>query len=341
MARALSLFLILLVISPIIAADTTASNDVAIVHYDKLKAGKLEGNVKDVIFKPIVGGPDQTYYFGLVNTQFDTPRQITVRILGLTSDECDLYIDGKLVGTRKKSDLEAGIQISLAASAIPPDYRDYYTKLKASASEGAKRFAKVSTQTDKTCLEIMKAVASWVSSIERGDNLMRTTGIIVVPKGDSLKLPGSSYVLQRPSDFEKSALHLAEAVHTIRGEVVRVAGDNTIRHLALAVITPMDFTVTPSGPLTPGSKVKVTAKLTNWTDKTIEGKVKLNLPSGWIVKEINTDVKMPGYKKSAEATFEVTIPKNANPNEKISAEADLKIDKIRMVTTAQSAEIKK
>ena len=328
MLRILCALLIALTVGPIFAADApTDVKQVAIIHFDQLKNGKLEGTAKDITFKPITGGPNRTSYIGLRNELY-TPREITVKILGLKEGDYDLYIDANLVGVKKSSELESGIQVSLPGSDIPQAYRDYYTMLKTRCLANVGLFEKATDRDGSKCKAIIQAIADWVRSIEQGDNLIRTVGIIVVPKGQPLSLPGGRYILERPKDFKKSVLHLADAIHTIRGAVINEVQNKMLQNDTLTIITPLDFKLTTSAAVTPGSKITVTAALTNWTDRNATGKIQLGVPSDWTVKDVTSEVTMPGYSKTAEVKFEVTIPNTADANTKVTATADLTVGNI-------------
>ncbi|MEN6519940.1 MAG: NEW3 domain-containing protein [Armatimonadota bacterium] len=314
----------------------STKKEVAIVHFDKLKdkqAKWLDGTAKNITLKPVNGSPSQTSYFAMVNDLYE-PRKITVRILGLTEPEYDLYIDGNLAGTKNKYQLEAGIPISFSSSDIPPALRDYYTRLKAKAAAGAKACPSSDAETSR-CQAVMQAVADWVDSIERGDNLIRTTTIIIVPTGTSFSLPGGRYVFNKPPDFPKSAKHLGQAVQIIRGDVQKNTRNAVLRYDTLSYITTVDFDLTTSGAISPGAKVKIKAKLTNWTDRSVTGKIRLDVPKDWAVKALSpVNVKTPGYSKSAAALFEITVPKTVKPDAKINAVADLLIEDVRLMLNA-------
>lgn len=328
MIRTLCVVLIALAIGAVFAVDTPKDEmQIAIIHFDQLKDGKLEGTAKDITLKPIIGGPNRTPYFGLKNDLY-TPREITVKILGLKEGDYDLYIDANLVGVKKSSELESGIQVSFPGSDIPQTYRDYYTVLKTRCLANVGLFEKATDRDGSKCKAIIQSITNWVRSIEQNDNLMRTVGIIVVPTGQPLSLPGGRYVLERPKDFKKNALHLADAIHTIRGAVINEVQNAIMQNDTLAVITPLDFKLTTSAAAKPGSKITVTAALTNWTDRNATGKIQLAIPSDWTVKDVNSEVAMPCYSKTAEVKFEVTIPGTADANAKITATADLTVGNI-------------
>ncbi|MEN6372669.1 MAG: NEW3 domain-containing protein [Armatimonadota bacterium] len=329
------IFAVLICVSAALAAVELPSteNEVAIVHFDKLKDKQLEGTAQNITLKPVTGSPNQTSYFALVNELYN-PRNVTVRILGLTEPEYDLYMDGNLAGTMKKEQLEEGIPVAFSGTDIPPELRDYYSRLKAKSAAGAKE-CPTSDEDTSLCQAVMRDVASWVDSIERGDVLIRTTTVIVVPAGTPLFLPGGRYVFNKPPNFPRSAKHLGEAVQIIRGEVQKKTKNAVLRYDTLSYITPVDFDMTASSAISPGTKVKLKAKLTNWTDRGITGKIRLDVPKGWTVKPLSpVSVKTTGYSQSAEALFEVVIPKTAKPDAKINAVADLLIGDVRLMLNA-------
>lgn len=330
MIRAFSIALIALICASVVAVEPpSAEKEIAIVHFDKIKERQLEGTAKDVTLKPVTGSQSQTSYFALVNN-LNEPREIVLRILDLTEPEYDLYIDGNLAGVKKREQLEEGIAISFSGSDVPPELRDYYTRLKIKAADGAKSYT-TKDEDSSRCQAIMQAVANWVDSIERGDNLMRTVTIIVVPTGTPLSLPGGRYIFKKPPDFPKSAKHLGQAVQIIRREVQQKTNSETLCYDTLSRITTIDLDLASSGAIAPGAKVTVTAKVTNWTDRGVTGRVRLDIPQDWTVKELSpADVDAAGYSKSSEAVFEVTVPETAKPDARINAVADLLMEDVRL-----------
>jgi len=341
MTRIFYIILAALICVPLAAEEKlelAAEKEVAIVHFDRLKEQIIEGTAKDLILKPVIGAPDQTQYFALVNNQ-DKPREVILRILGLTEPEYDLYIDGNLIGVKSKEQLENGIPVSFSGTDIPPDLKDYYTRLRTKADEGAKLYRKPLDEETSRCKSVMQSVANWVQSIERGDALIRATAIIVVPQGTPLSLPGGRFIFQKPPDFPNSVKHLGEAVQIIRREIQDKTKNETLRFDTLSRITTIDFELTTSEELSSGSTITVTAKLANWMDRAVTGKVELDVPKEWTVRELSpTNFNMEGYSRSAEVKFEVTIPAAAGTDIKINAIAEMQVDDVKL---RQKAVLKK
>lgn len=341
MTRIFYIILLALICVPLAAEEQpklAAEKEVAVIHFDRLKEQIIEGTAKDLILKPVIGSPNQTQYFALVNNQ-DTPREIIMRILGLTEPEYDLYVDGNLVGVMNKVQLEEGIPISFDGTGIPPDLKDYYTRLKIKANNGAKLYPKPPDEETSRCQAVMQSVANWVQSIERGDNIVRATAVIVVPQGTPLSLPGGRFIFQKPPDFPKSVKHLGEAVQIIRKEIQAKTKNEALRFDTLSRITTIDFELIPSEEISPAGTIMVTARLTNWMDRAVTGKVKLDVPKEWVVKELSpVNFSMQDYSKSAEVKFEVTIPAAASIDAKINAIAEMQVDDVKL---KQNAAIKK
>lgn len=313
-------------------ADTAApvQKEVAIVHFSRLKEKKLDGNATGLQLAPIMGRPGQTPYFMLRN-ELPDPRTVTVSILDLTEPEYDLYVSAKFIGTKKKAQIESGIPVSFSGTLIPPAYKDYYSRIKSRSLEGAKRFEGATDKDGSICQSVLKAVGDWVNSIERGDLTIRTESIIVAPTGKPLNLAGTYIMPDKPKEFPKKMRHLGEAIHIMRRDISRKVKNQIFLADSLEALTPVDFELTPTGPITPGNKITIRASLTNWTDRLITGKISLSVPSGWRMKPIVTDVKMPGYSQHAVAKFVITIPKTAKPDPSITATADLLVQDVKVM----------
>jgi len=337
MTRAVGVLLFLLAGAAAFAADPTAGEkDVAIIHFNQLKDGKLEGTARSLTFTPAIGTPWQTSYIELTN-ELLTPREVTVRILDLTEPEYDVYLNGSLAGTMKREELETGIPVSFLGTQISAAYRDYFSRLRARALDGAKRYEQAKDSEGDICRAVMQGVASWVDSIMKGDARLRTVSIIVVPTGRPLALPGGR-LPDRPPDFQKSLRKLADTIQLARRTVVKRVKTTVYRFDALESITPIDFKLSASAAPASGQMVTVRAAFTNWTDRPVTGKVGLNLPTGWKARERSTTVKMRAYSKNTEVNFKVTVPEAATADVPISGVADLMVQDVlvRLQATAES-----
>lgn len=344
MTKILSVIIVLLAIGCALAAEPSVkpaagAKQIAIIHYDQLKARKLDGSTTNITFSPMDFGPGLTPCL-LLRNDLLTPREITLQILGLKEPSYDVYIDQQSAGAKTKAELEAGIQVSFSGTLISADLRDYYKRLQTSCTERAKRYARATDSDGSKASSILKANASWVDSIERGDNLMRSTTIMIVPSGQALSLPGGGhYPVTKPKDFEKSAIYLGQAVHVIRGDVLKTIKNPLCQRDVLDAMTPMDFVVIASKAFAPGSKVEVNAQITNWTDRQISGSIKLNVPAGWKVQNLSADISTSGYGKSAVAKFVVTVPGKVGSDTSVKAAADLLIEKLPL-TVERAVEVK-
>lgn len=362
MIKALSAFLAVFVSAVAFASDAPvcADDNVVVVHYDQVKEGKLDTAAKDIHTNVVIGAPGQTPYFELTNTR-QTTRTITLRILGLTEPEYDFYIDtnpdgtrkpgilpdffnenpeppdysGFLSGTKKKEELEAGISITLTGTHVPPSYRDYYTRLRNGGLEGAKRYQEATDDEAGICRAVMNGVAEWVEQIEMSDLDLRTARFFIVPKGRTFSVLDGGF-LPPPQDFLASVKKLGDVVQIARRDVTNLVSNLLYRYDTLEAITPMDFRLFPTGPITPGKKLTVRVAVANLTDRTIIGKIKLNIPSDWQVRDLTGDIKLIGYGRRAEARFEVIVPDSAKGDETIAAAADLMVEGIPLKLQAKS-----
>jgi len=323
---------ILASLTPIaLAAEQPAvvERPVAIVHFNQLQAKKLEGTAKDVTLIPVIGHAGQMPYFRLRNDLF-TPRDITLRILDLTEQEYDLYIDRKLIGTRKREELEAGIPLSLPGSQVSPECRDYFTRVHTRAGQDAKRYEAAKDADGIRCREFLQACARWIEGIQMGDNRIRTRSVIVAPAGKPLTVPDRGLAELPLQDFPASVRRLADVLQMTRRSIASSIHDPMYRFDTLEALTPMDFALEANTPLSPGANVTVRATLSNWTDRRITGKVKLTVPDGWKVTNPAQEVKMAGYSKSAQADFELAVPKADQSAKAITAQAELSVEGVEL-----------
>ncbi|MBI2843763.1 MAG: hypothetical protein HYX78_10220 [Armatimonadetes bacterium] len=352
---AFAIFVALLTAQALADEPAAGAPEIAIIHYNQLDKGKLEGTAKKISFIPITGLPGQTPLLKLTN-KMPGQRKVLVRILDLKEPEYDLYIDTNadgikkyysspprgnapdlpdnsvyFAGVRKREDLESGILLTFPASHIPPELSDYLSRLKARGLAGAARYQQAKKEADGSlCLAVMKGVARWVENLEMNDERVRTVNVIVVPAGRSFSVAGSG-IVPPPENFEAMVMGIGNAVQAARSDVVKRVKNPVYRFDTLDAITPIDFKLTVSGAAAPGNKLFVQAFLTNWTDREVTGKVRLNVPSDWTVSEIASSVDMQGYSKRSIAKFSVAIPKNTTQKTaNISADADLNVEDVEV-----------
>ncbi len=340
-----------------VAADTTpAPAEVAIIHYDKLSEAKLDGNARDVLFCPQTGAPTDVPCLQLANMRY-TPREITVRILGLAAGDYDLYIDTNPDGSRKKStvfaiegqpppepnyadyfvrtvtmaELEAGITVGLPGTSVSPVERAYYARIQKSATAAARQYESQRTLDDKYCFAGLNGATDWVREFDSGDSEIRSARIIFVPKGKSFSVAGGGFVV--PGDPSiGTPPNLADNLHSLRRNVTEKVGDPICRNETLLALTPVDLSLTAEKSKSTAGRYVVRAALRNWTDRLITGKVSLIPPPGWTMKPVLPNVRMRKYASAIPATFTLVAPDSvtAGADTKLSAIVSLNVDGVDM-----------
>ena len=138
-------------------------------------------------------------------------------------------------------------------------------------------------------------------------------------------------------DLPNSIKQLGNEIQNLRREIPNRVDTLLYRFDVLAALTPIDFKLVSDGTFLAGTKIGVRATLTNRTDRIINGKVKLRLPSEWTARELSSaTIKMPAFSKSIEVKFEVTIPKTAEPGTTITADADLMVEDVQVKLFART-----
>lgn len=356
MIRYISAILFALVVTPVFAAGTvTNEKEIAIVHFDKLKEAKLDGNAKDLKLQPMIGADWQTPYFRIANS-LTTPREVIVQIQGLTENDYDLYIfdtknhgnlkmvtrdnipnkpvylDPKIYFAGKKSriELESGINIPFSGTFISTEYRDYFQQMRTrcQARDSFYLEPKVNDETD-VCKVVLKAIPQWLTSLEAGDQRMRSVGIVVVPVGQTLVLPGGGVTAQSP-DFNAAVLTMGKTIQSARRDIVKLVKNAMYQSDALEALTPVDMKITVYKPVAKTGITLVHVNLRNWTDREITGTVNLFVPQGYTVKQITPVIKLSPFSRDAEAKFEVIAPKTVKTITSMSAQADLTIEDVQL-----------
>lgn len=354
----------LLVCIFICTADTAFSEDVVIVHFDKIgSSDAFEIAANDIKCFWTVGYSGRSSFFQVRNMQM-TPREVTVKILGLTESEYDLYIGGGadkgndpnvnpvimrtnkppivdykyfLRGRRTREELESGIKVKLPGTGIPSEYREYFSILRPRCAAAAERYVNLTGKDAVACWTVLgeRGIVGWIDNLEKADLRYRTVDIAVSPAGRSISLPGTGMIPLTITPDKMSVNH-GNMIQKVRKEIDRTVKNTLYKLDTLDAMTPIDITVTASEPLNPGAEGKVRVILVNRTDRKITGTVKPILLSGWQSKPASASVSMLGYGKSAECEFLITLPKNAKPDALINIDASLSVEGVQVKFTARS-----
>jgi len=346
-------------------ADTPVSEDVVTVHFDRLGSpDAFETNAGDIKCFSVIGYSGRMSFFQIRNLRL-TPREVTVKILGLTEPEYDLYIGGGadkgsnpdvnpvitrtgkppivdykcfLKGKHTREDLEAGIKVKLPGTDVPSDYRDYFGIIRERCATAAQHYVNSTDKDGITCWAALgeRGIVGWIDNLEKTDLRYRTVDIAISPVGRSISLPGVGMMplTIMPS---KMAINHGNMIQKVRREIDRTVKNKLYKSDTLEAMTPVDIIVTVPEPLRPGVAGKVRVQLLNRTDRKITGTVKPILLSGWQSKPASASVSMLGYGKNAGCEFLITLPKGANPDTPISINASLSVEGVQILLAAKSS----
>ena len=222
-----------------------------------LKKGNYDVHVNDTRFQEEVA-EELRKQFGLPETRKSTEPGITIR--GKSAEE-----------------LAEGIRIAIPGTPAEPVATRCLEATRPKLEETTDYLQMYRDQEAKRVISTLRQALGWVASALGSEETYRSASIIVAPVDMELQ----SMRWRHMQDAQGTVTTMSRACNLLqmaRSRMYDVITDDTLRHLAVAALTPVKFTVS----YTMAENVPhVEATLTNNCDIPISGHISMALPRNW------------------------------------------------------------
>jgi hypothetical protein len=245
-----------------------------------------------------------------INNKLLTAQQVKVVFAGLNDQNYDVYVDGACIGAKSAGELSAGLDKSIPGrisdpaamrcikSLVPKVNRAYDS---IHAREGADEWRAAYS---------LGQVRDWLKSAIRGDEIYRSTQLIIVPAG--MPLQNMSFITMRTaSETAEGTLNACSLIQDVRVNMYRVLTNPNLRNEVVDALTAVSMSVSC---VLKNGKPCVTVSVVNDCDLTITGKISLSDIKGWKAPGAKLDIGKLQSGKTFTTSFTLTPSvKNASP----------------------------
>ena len=237
-----------------------------------------KSNTNDVECGKVVKKGEQ---FGvLIMSKILQPQTITLKFVGLSQQDYDLYLNGSYSGKLNKQTIEQGYKLQICGSIADQDMMRCLNALSPKVEPMYKELNKSSDSERKRVAYTLGQARDWVRSGIRSDELYRSVFAIIVPSDRALQsMPRGT----RLNDVEtaRTITRACWLLQQARDRMYDVIKDPDVRNLAVTTLTPVNFSASCS--VTSG-RIVVKAKLVDNCNLPISASVSIVPPQGWRIK---------------------------------------------------------
>ncbi len=222
-----------------------------------LKEGNYDVHVNDICFQE-EASEELREHFGLPVTPRSTEPGITIR-------------------DKSAGELEEGIELAIPGTVADPVAARCLEATRPQLDEAIVHLKMYRDQESKRVMSTLRQAVGWVASGLGSEETYRSASVIVAPVDEELQ----SMMWRHRQDAQGTVttmLRACKLLQSARSRMYNVITDDALRHLAVAALTPVEFTVSYT---TEQGVPHVEATLTNKCNIPISGHISMALPRNW------------------------------------------------------------
>lgn len=223
----------------------------------------------------------------------------TLKVIGLSNGDYDVYQDGSGPDRKTSSDLENGIEFSLTGSPTPLKLIRCLRKCRPAIVAECNAMSKSQAPEAARVAATLRDAGQWVRSAIDADESAGSTDIVIAPAGDILSVHDTWDRVSR-SKAAAGAARAAWLLQSARDRMCSVVRDRDLRNRALIALTPVELFADVSAA---EGHLRIDVQVANYCDIPIDGDISVAVPNGW-----KLDGKLPAFKQLVSGTmFRTTV----------------------------------